>query len=201
MRTTLFAPIAIVIAAVLTPTVGGLLEANQEGDKALREQARASLRKAVEFYRTKVATHGGYHFAYAEDLSYGRSEMSEGPTRVEIQRDGTPLVALAYLDAYAATGDAYYLESARDVARALVKGQFELQRRIRDHALCRAHLGVGLRRDRTRQLARSSAYFKPSFLPAASTAIDSRMRRSRVSGRLAVWIHTTKSRWYVGASA
>lgn len=115
---------AIVIAAVLTPTVGVLPQARQDADKALREQARASLRKAVEFYRTKVATHGGYHFAYAEDLSYGRSEMSEGPTRVEIQRDGTPLVALAYLDAYAATGDVYYLESARDVARALVKGQF-----------------------------------------------------------------------------
>ena len=62
----------------------------QAADTALRERAQAALRKAVEFYRTKVATEGGYHFAYAEDLSYGRSEMSEGPTRVEIQRDGTP---------------------------------------------------------------------------------------------------------------
>ena len=78
----------------------------------------------MEFYRTKVSTGGGYHFAYAEDLSYGRSEMSEGPTRVEIQRDGTPLVGMAYLEAYAATGDAYYLEAARDVARLLVKGQY-----------------------------------------------------------------------------
>ena len=93
-------------------------------DAALREQARAALRKAVEFYRTRVATEGGYHFAYAEDLSYGRSEMSEGPTRVEVQRDGTPLVGMTYLDAYDATGDTYYLEAARDVARALVKGQY-----------------------------------------------------------------------------
>ena len=83
----------------------------------------------MEFYRTKVATEGGYHFAYAEDLSYGRSEMSEGPTRVEIQRDGTPLVGMAYLDAYEATGDTYYRDAARDVARALVKGQV-LQRRL-----------------------------------------------------------------------
>ena len=51
--------------------------ASQATDAALRERARTSLRKAVEFYRTKVATAGGYHFAYAEDLSYGRSEMSE----------------------------------------------------------------------------------------------------------------------------
>ena len=97
--------------------------------RALRERAQAALRKAVEFYRTKVATEGGYHFAYAEDLSYGRSEMSEGPTRVEIQRDGTPLVGMAYLDAYEATGDTYYRDAARDVARALVKRPV-LQRRL-----------------------------------------------------------------------
>jgi hypothetical protein len=99
-------------------------DTGQAGDTALRERAQAALRKAVEFYRTRVATGGGYHFAYAEDLSYGRSEMSEGPTRVEIQRDGTPLVGMAYLEAYEATRDGYYLEAARDVARALVKGQY-----------------------------------------------------------------------------
>jgi hypothetical protein len=31
-----------------------------------------------------------------------------------------------------------------------------------------------------------AAYFKQSFLPAARSSIDSRTRRSRVSGRLAV---------------
>ena len=93
-------------------------------DPALRERARAALRKAVEFYRTKVSTQGGYHFQYTEDLSYGRSEMSDGPTRVEVQRDGTPLVGTAYLDAYEATQDRYYLEAAREVARALVRGQY-----------------------------------------------------------------------------
>ena len=93
-------------------------------DPALRERAQVALRKAVEFYRTKVSTQGAYHFAYTEDLSYGRSEMSEGPTRVEVQRDGTPFVGMAYLDAYEATRDGYYLEAAREVARALVKGQY-----------------------------------------------------------------------------
>ncbi|MBI1873904.1 MAG: polysaccharide lyase [Acidobacteria bacterium] len=93
-------------------------------DPALRERARAALRKAVEFYRTNVSTQGGYHFAYAEDLSYGRSEMSDGPSKVEVQRDGTPLVGMAYLDAYEATRDGYYLEAAREVARALVRGQY-----------------------------------------------------------------------------
>ena len=121
MRSSLLVSLAIVAGVLTTPQ---RYQASQDVDAALRERARASLRKAVEFYRTKVATQGGYHFAYAEDLSYGRSEMSEGPTRVEIQREGTPLVGLAYLDAYAATADAYYLDAARDVARALVKGQY-----------------------------------------------------------------------------
>ena len=123
LRILLIPGLAVAIAAAIAAPA--LTEGpRQVDDTALRERAQAALRKAVEFYRTKVATEGGYHFAYAEDLSYGRSEMSEGPTRVEIQRDGTPLVGMAYLDAYEATGDTYYRDAARDVARALVKGQY-----------------------------------------------------------------------------
>jgi hypothetical protein len=44
------------------------------------------------------------------------------------------------------------------------------------------------------------AYFRPSFLPGASSAVDSRMRRSRVSGRFAMWIQTTKLRRSVRGS-
>jgi PelA/Pel-15E family pectate lyase len=98
--------------------------ATSAGQEDLRARAQTALRKAVEFYRTRVATHGGYHFAYTEDLSYGRSEMSEGPSRVEIQRDGTPLVGMAYFEAYLATDDRYYLDAAREVAQTLVRGQY-----------------------------------------------------------------------------
>jgi PelA/Pel-15E family pectate lyase len=115
---------SILVLGILAVGLPVSTQVNQPDDPALRERARLALRKAVEFYRTKVATQGGYHFAYAEDLSYGRSEMSEGPTRVEVQRDGTPLVGMAYLDAYEATRDSYYLDAARDVARALVRGQY-----------------------------------------------------------------------------
>lgn len=40
-----------------------------------------ALRKAVEFYRTRIATEGGYHYYYAEDLSYGRSESASACCR------------------------------------------------------------------------------------------------------------------------
>src|SRR5688572_30585324 len=115
---------SLIVAGVLAAGLAGAPQARQRDDPALHERARAALRKAVEFYRTKVATEGGYHFAYAADLSYGRSEMSEGPTRIEIQREGTPLVGMAYLDAYEATRDRFYLDAATEVARALVKGQY-----------------------------------------------------------------------------
>jgi PelA/Pel-15E family pectate lyase len=89
-----------------------------------RERVQQAMRKAVEFYRTKVSTQGGYHFTYTDDLSYGRSEQSEGPTQVEVQRQGTPIVGMTYLNAYEATGDRYYLDAAVETANALVRGQY-----------------------------------------------------------------------------
>ncbi len=81
------------------------------------------MRKAAEFYWKKVSTEGGYHYDYASDLSYGRSEHSEGPTMVENQREATPVVAMAYLDAFDLTGDRLYLDAARAAAQSLVRGQ------------------------------------------------------------------------------
>ena len=89
-----------------------------------RERVQQAMRKAVDFYRTKVSTQGGYHFSYTEDLSFGRSEQGEGPTQVEVQRQGTPIVGMTYLNAYEATGDRYYLDAAVETANALVKGQY-----------------------------------------------------------------------------
>ncbi|MEO7650120.1 MAG: hypothetical protein ABIZ80_06605, partial [Bryobacteraceae bacterium] len=88
-----------------------------------REQALRTLRKASEFYVDQVAKEGGYHYYYAEDLSYGRSEHAEGPTMIETQREATPAVGMALLEAWDATGDRYYLQAAQAAAMALVKGQ------------------------------------------------------------------------------
>jgi PelA/Pel-15E family pectate lyase len=88
-----------------------------------KEEVLRAMRRAADFYRQKVSTGGGYHYYYAADLSYGRSESAEGPTQVEVQREATPIVALAYLDAYEATGDRAYLEHARAAGHAYVRGQ------------------------------------------------------------------------------
>src|SRR5688572_15717110 len=67
-----------------------------------REDVLRAMRKAADFYRHKVSTEGGYHYYYTADLSYGRSEHGEGLTQIEVQREATPVVALAYLDAFEA---------------------------------------------------------------------------------------------------
>jgi hypothetical protein len=100
-----------------------LLPALSAAQTPTRADALAAMKKAVAFYHDKVSTHGGYHFAYTDDLSYGRSEHSETPNRVEVQREGTPRVGMAYLEAYDATGDRFFLDAARSVAQALVAGQ------------------------------------------------------------------------------
>jgi hypothetical protein len=99
------------------------LPSAQAADPPSRQEALEAMRKAARFYRHQVATEGGYHFYYAADLSYGRSESAEGPTQVEVQREATPIVALAFLDAYEDTGEREFLEFAQAAAHALVRGQ------------------------------------------------------------------------------
>lgn len=109
--------ILFLAALVLVPT---LLVAQPSPS---RDETLDAMRRAAAFYANRVATEGGYHFYYAEDLSYGRSESAEGPTQVEYQREATPLVALAYLEAYEATRDPVFLEAARGAGTAYLRGQ------------------------------------------------------------------------------
>ena len=87
------------------------------------QQARDGMRKAAEFYAGKIATHGGYHYYYSDDLTYGRSEHGEGLTQIEVQREATPIMGMTFLEAFDATGDRFYLEAARKAALSLVAGQ------------------------------------------------------------------------------
>ena len=98
-------------------------EAVDQPASVAREEVERELRRAVEFFRTRVSNQGGYHFRYSSDLSYGRSESAEGPSQVTVQRGGTPVVGLAYLQAYEATRDVFYLEGAREAALVLARGQ------------------------------------------------------------------------------
>ncbi len=92
---------------------------------SLRNDALQALKKAAEFYRTRVASHGGYVYYYSTDLKDRWGEGKFGPETIFVQPPGTPTVGMAFLKAHAATGDAFYLDAAREAAEALVYGQLE----------------------------------------------------------------------------
>ncbi|MBI3468159.1 MAG: hypothetical protein HY000_34575 [Planctomycetes bacterium] len=88
-----------------------------------REQAAVALRRACEFFRNKVSASGGYLWRYSADLKQRAGETAASATTIWVQPPGTPSVGEAFLTAYEATGDDYYLQLAKDAAMALVQGQ------------------------------------------------------------------------------
>jgi hypothetical protein len=108
--------LALVCLAVLTPVA-------RADERPVRDQAAEALRKATAYFRTKVATEGGYLWRYSEDLARREGERVATATLVWVQPPGTPTVGMTFLDAYAATDDATYRDAARDAAYALVRGQ------------------------------------------------------------------------------
>jgi hypothetical protein len=115
-------PAVVWICCGLACMLAAVLPAEAADDPTPAE-ARRALLKAVRFFHTKVARHGGYVWVYSADLAHGQGEGTAGPDRIWIQPPGTPAVGLAFLDAYAATGEAACLDAARDAARALVRTQ------------------------------------------------------------------------------
>jgi PelA/Pel-15E family pectate lyase len=98
------------------------LQVPQRGSD-LRDEAVRAMKQAASFYRNKVASHGGYVYYYSLDLQDRWGEGKFSADTIFVQPPGTPTVGMAYLKAYAATDDPFYLEAARAAAEALVHGQ------------------------------------------------------------------------------
>jgi len=112
---------------ILAATLGAIVFASDVlGVESISpEQVAATLRKAATFYHDRVAVGGGYVYHYSLDLKQRWGEGPAGPTQIWVQPPGTPTVGMAYLEAYEATGDSFYLRAAREAAEALVYGQLE----------------------------------------------------------------------------
>jgi PelA/Pel-15E family pectate lyase len=109
----------VLLSGMLLVVVHGLPAA----EPALREQAAAAMRKAATFFHTQAATRGGYVYHYSTDLLQRWGEGKTTKDQIFVQPPGTPTVGMAYLKAYAATGEKLYLDAARAAAEALVYGQ------------------------------------------------------------------------------
>lgn len=81
------------------------------------------MKRAVDFFRTKIGYRGGYIYNTSSDLTKREGEEVVTPTQVWIQPPATPTVGEAYLNAYQACGEKYLLEAARETAECLIQGQ------------------------------------------------------------------------------
>ncbi len=116
------------------------LGADKQPDVISCREVSEVMKKAAAFMRS-IATKGGYCGIYSLDLKkrYGEATYERAQaTEIWVQPPGTPSVGRCWLEAYRATGDEYYLDAARDVAKALVWGQ----RRIGgwDHRVDLSHM-------------------------------------------------------------
>jgi len=111
------------LAALITAGVASAPGSAQDAQEERAEAARRALRNAATFYRTRVASHGGYVYYYSEDLRQRWGEGEATADQIWVQPPGTPTVGLAYLRAYSATANRYYLDTAKEAADALMHGQ------------------------------------------------------------------------------
>lgn len=106
---------ALIFAAIASATPAA--------DAPPRAQVLAAMKKAATCYRQKAAAHGGYVYYWSPDFSQRWGEGQATAAQIFVQPPGTPAVGMAFLKAYAATGDGYYLDAAREAGEALVYGQ------------------------------------------------------------------------------
>lgn len=126
-------------------------------DQPLSSRAMEAMRKAVDFYQSQVASHGGYVYRYSADLQKREGEGKVGPETVWVQPPGTPAVGLAYLDAFERTRQPWLLDAAKRAGDCLIQGQLRSggwQDRIEFASDARAKVAyrVDLARRRARNL-------------------------------------------------
>ena len=91
----------------------------------LRQDCLIGMKRAATYYRTKVAVRGGYVYYDSLDLQTRWGEGQATSTQIWVQPPGTPTVGMAYLRAYEASQDKFYLDAATEAAEALLYGQMK----------------------------------------------------------------------------
>jgi len=127
----LFAPVALGLgcaARVQAPEAAALRDHDRPapaGDLEAKSTRRAlsAMKRATRFMTQTVAYQGGYLWAYLPDFSRCWGELEAKRSMLWVQPPGTPSVGHVLLDAFFATGDAFYLTAAVEVAGALMAAQ------------------------------------------------------------------------------
>ena len=106
--------VALVLLATLPQT---------EAQPLTQENARVTLARVLNFYRTQVGYEGAYLWRYTADLTAQEGEGTATRTSGWTQPPGTPTVGESYLNAWRLSGESTCLEAAVEAARALVRSQ------------------------------------------------------------------------------
>lgn len=120
LNTTMRKAAGIIAASCMVSFTGAALAQTAAPTRAA---VLETMQRATHFMVDKVAYNGGYVWSYLPDMSRRWGEMEAYPTMIWIQPPGTGTVGHLYLDAYHATGDAYYYKAAQGVADALIRAQ------------------------------------------------------------------------------
>jgi PelA/Pel-15E family pectate lyase len=88
-----------------------------------RAEIERTMKRATTFMVEKASTNGGYVWSYLPDMSRRWGEIEAKPSMIWVQPPGTATMGHLFLDAYHATGDEYYYQSAEKVGGALIWGQ------------------------------------------------------------------------------
>ncbi len=99
--------------------------AAESADLPLDVRAADALHRATAYLRDEVAVEGSYLWRYSADLADRFGEGRASPSQGWAQPPGTPAIGMAFLQAYAATGDRSHLEGAIEAAHALVATQLQ----------------------------------------------------------------------------
>ncbi len=113
--------IVFLINCLLASPANAQSKMRQRAD--LRQSAQNAMRLAAGYFHDRVASHGGYVYHYSTDLRQRWGEGVATDDQIWVQPPGTPTVGLAFLAAYEATDDSFYLDAATEAALALVYGQ------------------------------------------------------------------------------
>ncbi len=109
--------------AAATPAESATLPGPETATGVSHEAVLDTMRRATRYIRENLAFNGGYVWAYAADGSRQWGEMEAYPEMIWIQPPGTATVGHVLLDAYHASGDEYFYESAAEVAAGLIAAQ------------------------------------------------------------------------------
>ena len=109
---------------IITITITGvcIVSANTNAEPS-RQDVLDVMKKAACFMAVTVSYRGGYVDKYSADLSQRWGEVPARKTQAWCQPPGTPGVGRVFLEAYQSTGEAIFLDYAKQAANALVWGQ------------------------------------------------------------------------------